>query len=75
MRDKQVKSVLACIDQIRTPGGISGTIRRGVIDLLDENAQMLEALQNIENDGKQVPEHAWNLIQAAITKATGGDAE
>lgn len=31
---------------------------------------MLEALQNIENDGNSIPEHAWELIQDAIKKAT-----
>jgi len=35
---------------------------------------MLEALENIENDDGQMPVSAWNLIQAAIDKATKGIA-
>ena len=31
---------------------------------------MLAALQNLENDDKKIPEHAWALIQSAIKKAT-----
>ncbi len=32
---------------------------------------MLEALENIENDDAHMPDTAWELIQAAITKARG----
>lgn len=32
---------------------------------------MLEALQNIENDDNSMNKTAWELIQAAIAKATG----
>lgn len=32
---------------------------------------MLEALENLENDADQIPEHAWKLVQAAIAKARG----
>ena len=32
---------------------------------------MLEALENIENDDQHMPSTAWELIQAAIAKATG----
>lgn len=31
---------------------------------------MLEALQNLENDAGQIPDHAWALCQQAIAKAT-----
>lgn len=31
---------------------------------------LLEALQNLENDDGSIPAHAWNLCQAAISKAT-----
>jgi hypothetical protein len=30
---------------------------------------LLEALQNLENDDGSIPEHAWKLCQAAISKA------
>ena len=33
---------------------------------------LLEALQNLENDDGSIPYHAWALVQAAISKATGG---
>lgn len=35
---------------------------------------MLEALQNLENDAGQIPDHAWKLCQHAIT-AAGGSAK
>jgi methyl coenzyme M reductase subunit C-like uncharacterized protein (methanogenesis marker protein 7) len=31
---------------------------------------LLHALQNIENDNGQIPDHAWKVIQDAISKAT-----
>lgn len=31
---------------------------------------ILHALQNIENDNGQIPDHAWKVIQDAIAKAT-----
>lgn len=31
---------------------------------------MLDALQNLENDDNSIPEHAWELVKAAIAKAT-----
>lgn len=31
---------------------------------------LLHALQNIENDNGQIPDHAWKVIQDAIAKAT-----
>lgn len=32
---------------------------------------MLEALQNLENDNNQIPNHAWEMVQKAIQKAIG----
>ena len=32
---------------------------------------MLEALQNLENDSRQIPDHAWALCQKAIAAAGG----
>lgn len=31
--------------------------------------KMLEALQNLENDANQIPEHAWKLVKEAINMA------
>ena len=31
---------------------------------------LLAALQNLENDNGQIPDHAWKLVQDAISKAT-----
>ena len=32
---------------------------------------MLEALENLENDNGAIPDHAWDMVQAAIAKAKG----
>lgn len=32
---------------------------------------LLEALENLENDNNAIPEHAWNIVLAAINKARG----
>ena len=34
--------------------------------------EMLEALNNLENDNRSIPSHAWDMVQAAILKAEGG---
>ena len=39
-------------------------------ELQDTNSDLLRALQNIENDSGQIPDHAWKLVQDAIAKAT-----
>ena len=39
--------------------------------LMDENAKLLEALENIENDDEHMPPSAWALIQSAIAKSKG----
>ena len=42
------------------------------IRLIESAPEMLEALENLENDdGKVMPESAWNLVQSAIAKAKG----
>ena len=33
---------------------------------------MLEALLNLEDDDNSIPPHAWDLVQAAISKAVNG---
>lgn len=35
---------------------------------------MLEALQNLENDARQIPDHAWKLCQEAV-RAAGGESK
>lgn len=32
---------------------------------------LYEAMANLENDAGQIPDHAWNLVQAALKKARG----
>jgi len=32
--------------------------------------ELLAAMENLENDDGKIPAHAWDLLQAAITKAT-----
>lgn len=43
------------------------------IALRDAAPLMLEALQNLENDAGQIPDHAWKLCQQAITAAGGSE--
>lgn len=33
--------------------------------------KMIEALENLENDNNQIPEHAWKMVQEAIKQARG----
>lgn len=33
--------------------------------------KMLEALENLENDKNQIPDHAWKMVQDAIKLAIG----
>ena len=35
--------------------------------------KMLEALQNLENDSNQIPEHAWKLVKDAISCALANE--
>ena len=35
--------------------------------------QLLEALENIENDERRIPENIWAMRNAAIAKAKQGD--
>ena len=42
-------------------------------NLLSAAPKMLEALQNIENDANQIPEHAWEMVKDAILCAFGDD--
>lgn len=44
--------------------------RQKDIALISAAPDMLEALQNLENDDSAIPEHAWKMVQDAITKAT-----
>lgn len=39
--------------------------------LIASAPEMLEALQNLENDNGQIPNHAWEMVQNAIKKAIG----
>lgn len=53
---------------------LRGPDREANAQLIAAAPDMLEALKNIENDDKHMPETAWNLIQAAIAKAQGAPA-
>lgn len=35
------------------------------------NKELLAALKNLENDDNSIPQHAWEIVQAAINKAEG----
>lgn len=43
--------------------------------IMAASKDMLLALQNLENDAGQIPDHAWTICQAAILKATGAQKE
>jgi hypothetical protein len=40
-------------------------------EILEVKDQLLAALQNLENDDRSIPDHAWAIVQAAIAKAEG----
>lgn len=51
---------------------VDDEVEESIIDRLrSQNAAMLEALENLENDDGKMPESAWNLILSAIAKAKG----
>lgn len=52
------------------------TIKRnnGNDKLISAAPKMLEALQNLENDANQIPEHAWRLVKDAIESAVGNES-
>ena len=61
------------IADVGTPGenGV-GTIQNVAnARLIAASPELLAALQNLENDDGSIPDHAWKLVQDAITKATG----
>jgi hypothetical protein len=39
--------------------------------LISSAPRMLEALQNLENDDNQIPEHVWEMVKDAISCALG----
>ena len=45
--------------------------KMGAVRLLAAAPELLEALENIENDGGSIPEEIWKMRNAAITKARG----
>ena len=40
-------------------------------NLIAAAPELLEALENLENDAGQIPEHAWKIVKAAIARAKG----
>ena len=44
-------------------------MREKDVYLIAAAPKMLHALQNLENDANQIPEHAWSLVQDAISCA------
>jgi hypothetical protein len=39
--------------------------------LLAERDELLAALENLENDNGAIPDHAWQMVKAAIAKCRG----
>ena len=59
-------------------GCSTDTLDKDELEVEEANAQLiatalelLAALENLENDDGAIPQHAWNLVQAAIAKAKG----
>lgn len=48
-----------------------GVYRKDDAVLIAAAPDMLEALENLENNGVEIPDHAWIMIKNAIDKATG----
>jgi hypothetical protein len=42
--------------------------KKHLVALAGLNQEMLEALENLENDDNNIPDHAWKLVQDAIAK-------
>lgn len=51
-----------------------GEFKEADARLIAASPDMLAALQNLENDDGSIPSHAWEMVQKAIAKATGGQA-
>jgi len=43
------------------------------LEMIAQNADLLEALENIENDNGSIPKAIWDMRNAAIAKAKGED--
>lgn len=52
-------------------GDITLSITRANARLIVAAPDLLEALKNLENDDKSIPNHAWEMVKAAIAKAEG----
>ena len=65
------ESILAC--PINTNDGFVYAPNKANARLIAAAPDLLEALKNIENDNKHMPQTAWDMIQKAIAKAKGGE--
>ena len=43
----------------------------GMEHLINVQNDLLAACENLENDDGSIPDHAWQMIQAAVAKAKG----
>jgi hypothetical protein len=49
----------------------NGYMTKANAHLIAAAPDMIEALENLENDANSIPDHAWKLVQDAISKAKG----
>lgn len=71
--DPDFANLEAIVDDGSAYGEYSNTIdyRSANAKLIAAAPDLYEALANLENDAGQIPEHAWNMVQAALAKARG----
>lgn len=60
-------------DDVEHYGGflIAESVAPSMVPLISATIRMWEALENLENDSKTIPAHAWHLVQVAIAQARG----
>ena len=68
--DKIAIASILCIDDEDTESGdwVRGEETNANARLIAAAPDLLHALQNIENDNGQIPDHAWKVIQDALQK-------
>jgi hypothetical protein len=59
--------------QLRYTGEAESEVANAILAIEAQNADLLEALENIENDDGSIPKAIWDMRNAVIAKAKGED--